>query len=49
MKQLNFDNLYTLAQYLNRVIITEARQEQLMMEGMRHKRAFGTYAIMVQI
>ena len=49
MKQLNFDNLFVLAQYLNRAIITEARQEQLMMEAMRCKRVTGAYSIMVQI
>ena len=49
MKQLNFDNLYTLAQYINKVILTESRQEQLMMQGMRHKRLHGTYAIMIEL
>ena len=49
MKQLNFGNVFELAQYLNRAIGSELRQEQLMMQGMRHKRMFGIYSIMVNL
>lgn len=49
MKQLNFGNVFELARYINRAVISESRQEQLMMQGMRHKRLFGIYSIMVQI